>query len=180
MTGETPCELVFGQAPRGNIFPCAHTGVVKEENIENSIDISVSELYRPVPAPKKKMADTVPNIPDVSSEVPEVASEVPEVAIEVPDTFIDLPEDANEGPDVTGRGVPSIESEVTNEVASEVPEVPDTGVPVIDASEVPEVASEVLKASTNLPEDVKEMPDTVIEVLDDNMYKFLLYYICYT
>ena len=45
MTGETPYELVFGQAPRGNIFPCARTGVVKEENIENSIDVSVSELY---------------------------------------------------------------------------------------------------------------------------------------
>ena len=117
MTGETPYELVFDQALRGNIFPCARTGVVKEESTENSIDVSVSELYRPVPAPRKKMADTVPNIPDVSSEVPEVASEVPEVAIEVPDTFIDLPEDANEGPDVTGTGVPSIESEVTGEVA---------------------------------------------------------------
>ena len=102
---------MFGQAHRGNIFPCARTGVVKEENIENSIDVSVSELYRPVPAPRNKRADldTVPNIPEVSSEVPEVV-------IEVHDTFIDLPEDANEGPDMTGTGVPSIASEVTSEV----------------------------------------------------------------
>ena len=105
--GETPYELVFGQARRGNIFPCARTGVVKEEN---SIDVSVSELYRTVPAPCwNKRADTVPNIPDVSSEVPEVV-------IEVLDIFIDLPEDTNEGPDMTGTGVPSIESEVTSEV----------------------------------------------------------------
>ena len=53
--------------------------------------------------------------------------------------------------------------------------LPDTGVPVIDTSEVPEVASEVAKAYTDLPEDVKEMPDTVIEVIDDDIYKFLLY-----
>ena len=170
MTGETPYELVFGQVPRGNIFPCARTGVVKKED---SIDVRVSEPYQPVPAPRKKMSDTALNIPDVSREVPEVTSEVPEVTIEVTSTFIDLPEDDNEGPDMTGTGVPSIESEVTSEVASEVPEVSDTGVPIIDASEVPKITSEVPKASMDLPEDVSEMPGTVIEALDDEIQEVL-------
>ena len=51
-TGTTPQKLVFGQPSRGNIFPCARTGVVTKQEVSKSIHVNVGKSYHPVSCTK--------------------------------------------------------------------------------------------------------------------------------